>query len=202
MKHKIIISLIAFAMATPAMAYLSIPIADDADTYEHQMRVTGSISLESDLNLFGGRFTYGIRDGLAAFGGIGLADPDTRAYDSSPYFQVGGQYLLPVDLPVELAMRGAFGMTSLSGSRGVRDLDIWTLNIGALASMRIDDMFTVYGYGGVSHQDYDAGHYSDTETDPAIAAGAIITLNRNLSFFGELSHIDELFVSLGARFDF
>ncbi len=202
MKRNVIIFFLVCGIAAPAMAFLSQPIADDANTYEGQMRVSGSISLESDVNLFGGRFTYGIMDGLAAFGGIGLIDPDTGAYDASPYFQLGGQYLLPVELPVELAVRGAFGITSISGSRGFRDLDIWTLNVGALASKQIDQMFTVYGYGGVSHQDWDYGFTSDTELEPAIAAGAIYTLNRNVSFFGEFSHIDDLFVSFGARYDF
>ncbi len=202
MKRIIIILLIVYGKVIPAMAFLSMPIADDAGTYVGQMRVTGSMSLESDLNLFGGRLTYGIKDGLAVFGGFGLADPDTRAYDVSPYFQVGGQHMLPVDLPVDIAVRAAFGISSLRGSRRLRDLDIWTVNVGALASRQLDQKFTVYGYGGLSHQKYDAGAFSDTELDPAIAVGAILALDRKISFFGEFSHIDDLFVSLGARFDF
>ncbi len=107
-------------------------------------RVTGSVTLESDVNLYGGRFTYGVADGVALFGGVGIFDPDFG--DTEPYFQGGGLYTLPVDAPVDLALRGAVGYTSYG-----RSVDLWTINGGVLASKEMDEQFTIYGYGGLSY---------------------------------------------------
>lgn len=222
MKRFIMIATV-LGLVAPAMAFLGMPIAEDAHSSANQMRVTGSLTFEDDVNLYGGRFTYGLTDDLSIFGGLGIADVDGA--DQEPYLQVGGKYTLPVDLPFDLALRGAFGITSFEESarnpwgRYKVEVDVWTLSAGLLASKAIDQMFTVYGFGGVSYQKWDVSSRvvatdawgreqrqsfsdDDSETELALAGGAIFTLNHHLSFFGEISHIDELFVSLGARFEF
>lgn len=199
---RLLIILFVCSLAAPVMAFLGLPFGDDANTYWGEKRITGSITLESDVNLYGGRFTYGLTEEMAVFGGVGIIDIDH--WDSEPYFQFGGQYSLPVDTPFDIALRGAFGITSFD------EVDLWTLNLGALLSYQIDPMFTVYGFGGISHHDWEVSYragmhrvsYSDSDTELAIAGGAIFTLDDNISFFGELAHIDDLFISLGARFNF
>ncbi len=194
----------------PAVAWLTLPIADDADTAQGVMRLGAGVTLESDVNLYGARFTYGAADGLALFGGGGLVDPD--GIDSEPFFQLGAQYKLPIyDLPFDLAVRGAFGYVSFSDRHGgvKSDLDIWMINIGLLASWDLD-VVSVYGFGGISHQNYDwtvsgmGQRYSedDSETELAIGGGVLFPLDDRISFYGELMHIDELFISLGGRFEF
>ncbi len=207
---RLVIILLVCGMATPALAFLGLPIADDANTQVGDMRVTGSATFESDVNLFGGRFTYGVMDDMAVFGGAGIIDVDGA--DSEPYFQLGTQYKLPVDAAFDLALRGAFGLTSFDDSHAgwKSEVDLWMLNVGALASMQIDHQFTIYGFGGISHQNWEYsfrspyGRYSDSgsDTELAIAGGAIYALDQNISLFGEISHIDDLFISIGARFDF
>ena len=205
-------------MALPSMAVLTLPIADDAVTDAGLMRLGAGVTLESDINLYGGRFTYGLADGIGLFGGGGIVDPDGP--DSEPYFQVGGQYTLPVyDLPFDLAVRGAFGMTSFDESSygWETEIDIWMLNFGLLASTDVE-MVTLYGYAGLSYQDYDYERTQtvtvngtrfrqsisddNTETELAIGGGVLFPVNDQISFYGELMHIDDLFISLGGHLNF
>lgn len=211
LKRLLVVSTVTLILATTqSVAVLTLPIADDANTDMGDMRVTGSITLESDVNLYGARFTYGIADGLAAFAGLGLIDPDGG--DTEPFLQLGGQYRLPIeDLPFDLAVRGGFGYASFSEREaGVKvDIDIWILNGGLLASMDVD-IFTVYGFLGLSYQKIDTEARADgfrvsrddTETELALGGGILFPLNDQISFYGELMHIDNLFISIGGRFDF
>ncbi len=57
--------------AVPAMAVLTLPIADDATTEPGLIRIGGGVTLESDMNMYGARFTYGLDHGIALFGGGG-----------------------------------------------------------------------------------------------------------------------------------
>ncbi len=213
-------AVLVLCMAMPAMAVLGLPIADDGQSEPGMMRVSGGVTLESDMNMYGARFTYGINEELAVFGGAGLFDPDGA--DSEPYFQLGATYGLNQffpDLPLDLAVRAAFGLVSFDESGGhggyswKAELDIWTLNVGLLGSKQIE-MVKVYGLAGFSYQkfsfDYtESGPWgretysgSDNETELAIAAGVIYPLNDQVSFYGELAYIDEMFISLGARYQF
>ena len=180
-------------LAVPAFAVLGLPYAEDAMTQQGEMRITGGITLESDLNLYGARFSYGIMDGFSVFAGAGLFDPDLG--DSELYLQGGGKYTLPLDLPVDLAIRASLGY--MSGDW----FDLMTINGGVLASTAVNPMITVYGFGGLSHWRISPDRGSDnTENELALAGGAIFNLNENVSFFAELAHIDEMFISLGARY--
>ncbi len=214
----VLVAVLGFGVALPASAWFTQPVADDANTDAGLMRISGGITLESDVNLYGARFTYGVADDFAVFGGGGLVDPD--GMDSEPFFQVGGQYKLPVaDIPFDLALRGAFGISSwedsarFNGAQVKSELDIWFLNFGALGSKELD-MVTVYGFAGLSYRKVDVDFTvtapgfreresdSDSDTELAIGGGVIFPLDDNISFYGELMHIDELFISLGARYQF
>ncbi len=211
---RILLMMLMGVIALPSLAFLTQPIGDDARTDAGEMRISGSVTLESDVNLYGTRFTYGLMDGVALFGGLGIIDPD--AGDSEVYFQLGGQYQLPVEAPVDLALRGAFGMTSWKhSSHGVRaETDIWMLNFGLLASKEVHPQVTLYGFGGLSYSSVDhkvksptawggeSRSSSDSETDLAIAGGALYFLTDNISLFGEIAHIDDLFISIGGRYRF
>ncbi len=211
---RMMLMMFMVGIALPSLAFLTQPIGDDARTDAGEMRVTGSVTLESDVNLYGARFTYGLLDGVALFGGLGILDPDFG--DSEIFFQLGGQYQLPVEAPVDLALRGAFAMTSWEHStHGVRaETDIWILNFGLLASKEVHPQVTLYGFGGLSRSSVDvkvssrtawggeSRSSSDSETDLAIAGGALYDLTDDISFFGEIAHIDDLFVSIGGRYRF
>ena len=205
-----------------AFAVLTLPYADDATTYQGEMVATAALTIESDINMYGARFSYGVLEDLSLFIGVGLADFDGA--DTEPYLQLGGKYTLAVDLPVDLAVRGAIGFVSFeeSFSDGFfsekYELDIWTLNIGLLASMPIDEAITVYGFGGISYQNIEAkGRFtetfggrtfsesfsaSDTETELAIGAGALFTPVENIAVGAEIAIIDDAFLSLFGRYTF
>ncbi len=227
MKRSKLTALLAAVMLTGmgpycANAVLTLPIADDARTEEGTMRLGAGATLESDVNLYGGRFTYGIADGIALFGGGGLVDPD--GISSEPFLQIGGQFSLPIDdLPFDLAVRAAFGIASFDESETIRErdftvrskteLDIWDLNVGLLASSELDAV-TLYGFVGISYQKVDfkvtnrmngfreSFSDDDTDTELAIGGGLLFPVDDSISLYGELMHIDELFVSLGGRFEF
>ncbi len=204
MKLAVLTTAFVLALSMPAAAFLGQPIGDDAVGTPGITTLTGSITLESDLSLFGVRAGYGVTDDLKLFVGAGLADLD--GFSTDPYIQGGGILGLPVDLPVDLAIRGSLGMARFS--RRSVDFDVVGLNGGVLASLPLDLNFTVYGYGGLAFTYSKVsggrgfGSSSDTDIDPAIAAGALFALDDAISFFGELAHIDELFISLGGRFKF
>ena len=208
MLHKMSITMLALILATPALAIVSQPIAEDASvTPAGTIRMSGGVTLESDFQMYGVRGSYTLIDGLTAFLGAGIADPDF--WGTGPYIQAGGSYALPnLNLPVDLALRGGLGFTTFS--RGGADLDITSFNGGLLASAPVHDMVTLYGFGGLSIVRTEvSGSFagfrsstSDTDTEPAIAVGGMFDLDQNISFYGELAHIDELFISVGARYTF
>lgn len=209
MKYAVI-TVLLLGLAMPAMGVLGLPIAEDGCSEAGLMRVSGGVTMESDFDLYGGRLVYGISDITTVFGGAGMASPDGG--DSELYYQLGGTHKLPVqNLPFELSLRGAFGMTSFEQSSGwwKAETDIWTVNVGALGRKPIDKV-TVYGLLGLSYQKFDttvtgpagSGSGDDTETYLSAAAGVIYPMNEQLSFYGELAHIDELFISAGARYRF
>jgi len=43
---------------------------------------------------------------------------------------------------------------------------------------------------------------SDTETELALVGGLLYALDERISFYGELAHIDDLFIYCGVRFLF
>ena len=196
--------------AVPAMAVLTLPIADDATTEPGLIRIGGGVTLESDMNMYGARFTYGLDHGIALFGGGGLVDPD--GLDSEPFVQLGGQFQIPLDdVPFDLAVRAGFGYVSFSDSDfgGKADIDILNINVGGLVSYDLEPVI-IYGYGGLSYMrtEYEFrttdGKFSDddSDTEPAFGGGVLFPVNQQFSLYGELMHIDDLFFSVGAQVNF
>ncbi|GEM_PF-1326495 len=226
MKKFIPTVVILLGTTLSAMAILGQPIADDANTDAGLIRFGGGITLEGDVNLYAGRFTYGPIDDLALFIGGGFIDPDSG--DIEPFLQLGSQYRLPIyDIPFDLAIRGAFGLSRWddSGRHAMgswkSETDFWSLNVGALGSKDLD-VITVYGFAGLSYMYYDSTitrtmtfpaipepetrreRFSDSDSDVelALAGGVIYWHNHNVSYYGELALIDDLFISIGARYQF
>lgn len=197
-------------IAVPAMAFLTLPIADDATTQPGVARIGGGITIESDVNLYGARFTYGLDHGIALFGGGGLVDPD--GLDTEPFIQLGGQFQIPLDeVPFDLAVRAGFGYVSFSDDQfgGSADIDMWNINVGGLVSYKLDPVI-IYGYGGLSYMRTEfevrtpEGRFSDddSDTEPALGGGVIFPVNPQFSLYGEVMHIDDVFFSLGAQYEF
>ncbi len=181
----LVTSLLLVVMATPAWAVLGLPYAQEAVVHEGQMRISGGLTVgelsdgEADFLMFGGRFGYGVIEGLEFFGGLGLInvdldvddDPDAPDldFDNEPYLQIGGLYELPLDLPFDVGLRGAIGYARLEDSfrdseavntpggpatiniSGDIELDLLSINAGLLASKALNPVVSVYGFIGVSH---------------------------------------------------
>lgn len=201
---KWIIALGIGLLVVPAWGQMAgLPFAGGMEGLEGgKLRAGGGIVLGDDFNLYGVRGTFAVMPELAVFGDAGLLDPDMG--DMGWALQGGGLFNLPLDLPVQLGVRGTLGLGGHDFTGG--SMRIWTLNGGILASKTIQ-MVTPYAFGGLNIAratvDLDhGGDVSDTETDLALAVGASLALNEQISFYGELAHIDDLFIAGGARFTF
>ncbi len=200
-----IAGLLTVFVVTQTQAQLAgLPIATDGTPKRAgAMAVSGGLVLGDDFNLYGGRFTLNPIEPLALFGDLGIVDPDNG--DSEIGFQVGGMFSLPPieNFPLQLALRGALGYVSFD--EGAADIDLWTLMGGVVASHAVNDLLSVYGILGFNHSRAKAKVFgsSDTEseTDPAVGVGVLLRAMPQLSFYGELVHIDDLWVGLGARWD-
>jgi opacity protein-like surface antigen len=204
MKKLIVIAMVC-AMAAPAMAqFAGLPYADSAAAPAAGLiRASAGAVVGDDANGYGGRITFGVMEGLALFADLGIIDPDEG--DTGSAYQGGGKYTLPLDLPVDVALRGTLGMASYEAADDV-DADWLFVNVGALVSKEIEAL-TPYGFIGMNYSDLEidwegVGDASEDETDVALAGGVLFALNEQLSLYGEIIHIDDLFFGLGGRFQF
>lgn len=203
--------------AVPASAQLlGLPVAEGAAALEPgAMAVSGGITIGDNVNMYGGRFRMGLMEGMDIFADAGLLDPDGAKM--GPAIQFGGKFALPLDIPFDVAVRGAlgYGMYDLKTTAGdfvavSGDVDVLTINVGGVASMDID-MITVYGFLGLNHTrskvtikmaGLGSASGSHSDTDPALAAGAILKLNEQISLYAELAYIDDPFFSIGGGLSF
>ena len=207
MKKWIVMAMVVVLAGSASAQLMGLPVAEGAKAEGGALRVSGGAVIGDDANGYGGRVSYGLMEGLSLFGDLGLFDPDDG--DSSLAWQVGGKFTLPLDLPVDLAIRAAVGMTSYDleyGGEKIGDLDYTTVMGCALASKDIEQ-FTLYGFAGLAYHKAKVstrwhGSSSDDDTEPAFGGGAIFSLTEQISLYGEVAHIDDMFFSLGGRFEF
>lgn len=192
-------------LAVPVMAQLAgLPIAGGAGLSQPgALNVSGGAVIGDDFNTYGMRLGYAVLDDLTLFGDVGVLDPDYG--DTGWAFQGGGLVALPLKgLPVDVALRGSLGYAGYD----VRGGDVRMMNLmgGVLVSKTIEQ-FTPYAFLGLNYIDAEVkvrghGKYSDDETDLAIAGGVECALTEQVSLYGELVYIDDLFVGFGGRWRF
>ena len=255
-------SLLLVVMASPAWAVLGLPYAQEAVVHEGQTRITGGLTVgelpdsegDADIMMLGGRWGYGIMDGLELFGGLGLVSLDTDDgpdapdldFDNEPYLQLGGLYTLPLDLPFDVGLRGAVGYARLKDSfresepvttpggpatidiAGTIEVELYSINLGLLASKELNPNVSFYGFGGVSHsrmemdgsarvtsdnayvmqwleaegESRQSASESETNTELAVAGGLLVNMADRLSLYTEVAHIGAVSASIGGRFSF
>lgn len=211
MKRFLILAMLGSLTATAFAQIAGLPVADTAlGVPQGSMRASAGAVMGDDINLYGARLAFGAADRLTAFGDAGIVDPDDG--DSGWGIQGGLAYKLLLDVPFDLAARGTLGYASADQQvdRYDVDLDIVTINVGALASKPLTDALTLYGYLGLNYSRFKESanvrgmsfSETETETDAAVGGGAILALNDRLSLYGELMHIDDLWIGFGARMFF
>lgn len=182
---------------------LGLPVANDAAVGNTgDMAVSGGVVIGDDWNLYGGRFSYNPMNELEVFGGLGIVDPDRG--DSGFGIQGGAQYALNLgDFPLDVGLRGTVGYANLDQDFGPTtvDIDIWTVTGGAVISHSIDEMFSLYGLLGLAYSRFSSSGYSDSETDPALGVGLLLSVTPQFSLYGEVMHIDDPWFGFGVRFD-
>lgn len=200
---------VAGLVSASAMAQLAgLPYGDGAvPAGAGAVGIGGSATFGDDFNLYGGRLSLGLADAVDVFADVGVIDPDINGADTELAYQAGLKLALPLDLPVDVALRGAVGYTSFDArEEGVKaELDLLTVNAGVVVSKDVEAL-TLYGFAGANYSRTKAkvsgmGSETDDETDLALAVGAKYALTEMLSVFGEYAHIDDAFVSVGLSLD-
>jgi hypothetical protein len=171
-KHIVAATAVALGCAYSSHAMLGVPVGELPFNEAGLIRLGASLALGGEWQLYGARVTWGPTEGMSFTLGGGLASLDHRnvPFDTAPYFQIGGKYMLPLeDLPVDLAIIGSFGMAQFEKSVSVSErvgsteynwgqkaeLDAWAFNLGCLASYEFDFGLTAYAHVGLSYQNYD-----------------------------------------------
>lgn len=207
---KWMLTAIAGLISASAMAQLAgLPYGDGAaPAGAGAVGIGGSATFGDDFNLYGGRLSLGLADAVDVFADVGVIDPDVRGADNELAYQAGLKLALPLELPVDVALRGAVGYTSFDArEEGVKaDVDLWTVNAGVVVSKQIDAL-TLYGFAGANYARTKVkvsgfGSETDDETELALAVGAKLELTDNLAVFGEYAHIDDSFISVGLTLGF
>lgn len=198
---KAILMIALVLLATTGMAQLiGLPIAATASSQPlGTVAASGGIVLGDDLNLYGGRISFSPVNILAIFGDLGLIDPDVGKTGFAA--QGGGLLTLPIrDLPVDVGLRATAAYAAFDIPGG--DLTMNTLNAGVLVSRDLNPV-SPYVFLGLNFADVTAKSHgykaSEDETDLALAAGLIVKLTTDFSLYGEVAHVDDLFVAVGAR---
>ena len=181
-----------------------------AATEQGQLRVTGGFNTgesdDLDLMYFGGRLSYGLVENLLVFAGAGLVDTDSDSLDSAVCVSGGPQYALPMELPVDVAVRATLAKPFFDdievGSGRKESVDVLTMTVMGIASKELTVTgLTVYGGAGFARTSTDVGNNDDSETDLALTGGALYQVNDMFSAFAEVTHVDDLFLGAGVRVD-
>ena len=199
---KWIAVLMMTVLAVPALAqFAGLPIAGGAAAAPGgAFSASGGVVIGDDVNLYGVRGGFAPIEGLALFGDAGVLDPDEG--DMGWAVQGGGLFTLPLELPVDVGVRGTLGFAGYDGDGG--DVTYMDIMGGLLVSKAIQQL-TPYAFLGFNYMDYEVeldgyhGDYSDDETDAVLAAGVEFAINEQISLYGEIAHIDDPFFGFGGR---
>jgi len=217
MRKVIIVVMILGVIAGMACGQgYSLQVAESAaPSAQGLMRASAGINFGDEVTFYGVRGTYGVIEGLQVFADIGMADSDEM--DSAMSIQGGAIYALPVEMPVDLAVRAAIAKPFFDDIEypvynyyyGYRleklSVDVLVMSAMLLASKDMSDMMAnLTGYAGVglARMSVEIGDFDESETDLALAVGGIYQINDQLSVFAEIDYIDDPFFGGGARFDF
>lgn len=202
---KCIVMLVAMLAAGSALAqFAGLPIAGGAAAESSgSFKLLGGAVLGDDVNVYGGRATFALVDGLTFFGDAGALDPDFG--DTGWAIQGGGLFTLPMpDLPLDLGLRGSIGFGGYDTDGG--DVTLTDYMGGLLVSKTIGQL-TPYVFLGLNYLDATVDlpggrEHSEDETDGVFAAGLSVALNEQFSLYGEFAHIDDPFFGFGGAVRF
>jgi|DewCreStandDraft_4_1066084.scaffolds.fasta_scaffold85292_2 hypothetical protein len=188
----------------PAQERFALPIFDAAAPEEMGVsRVTAGCSAAEDSFLIGVRGSLWVVDGLQVFGELDSMTWDRRGV--GPTIQVGGAYTLPLDVPADLAVRGAVYKPFADGDRDMagaticcvvgRDLEAFVPGVSVYGSAGFD-----WRWGTVDLPDGRSA--SEDDFSPTLGIGAQWRINDILSACFEAALDDRLFGGIGMGMNF
>lgn len=199
---KLMAVAVALVVASSAMAQL-LPVAQSAaKTDVGAISATAAFTYwtgDSDIKVIGARCSYGVIENLLLVGDVGL----TMNGDNNFGIGIAAQYTIPVELPVDLAVRAgyaAYDVGELSDAGVVQGMFMVGKKIEQV------DGLAVYGGVGLAYWLMDGA-----DTEILFDAGATYGLGafvKNLSVFGEVTFATGdipdmgLGISMGATYGF
>ena len=191
MKKWILAALIVPWMAGGALAqFAGLPIAGGVEPIPSlRAWVGGGAMLTADFDLYGLRGDLGIVKNFSLFADLGLVDPDFGSTDWA--YQGGGWFILPVDMPLDVAVRGAIGEARYDVHGG--SVRLHTYNAGVVASKRVGILvpYTFFGlnYARERIRIKESGSFSGNDTDLAVAAGLSLNVIPRLTVYADEGRI-------------
>ncbi|MFC1493454.1 hypothetical protein ACFL6O_05780 [candidate division KSB1 bacterium] len=180
-------------------------VSDTADPAGNGiMQIMGCTVQSENSSMYGGRFAYGISDRFLLFTDIGSYDHE-KASSTETIAQAGMRYSLPVDLPVDLAVRATIIPYIASYEHYIE------LTFGLLISRYLDSgmNWAIYGSAGVDYQQWELelslGQYTyidkGDQTDLSLSLGITRRITGKTRLFLEVANVKDLFGCAGIRFD-
>ncbi len=202
--------LLAFGMALQASGQLKgLPVGDTAAPEEG-----GPYRVSVSATSVDAGYAVGVRCGVALtqdvrlFAGAGAVRPENA--DDTPGLQLGALYCVPLQLPVDLALRAALYYVD-DYRTAKEDVSEFGFSLMVLSSGRFRDLDpNLQGYCGIglSRAETDrsarrpgGGDRSGGETDPTFVGGLLYQVGAAVSVYAELGYQDQLAAGIGLRFD-
>lgn len=217
MRKVLVVATVVMLVAGMAMAQgYGMQVGESAAAAaQGAIRVSAGANVGGDMMFYGARAAYAPVQGLQVFVQGGLADSDDL--DSSATSIGGGaMYALPLQMPVDLAVRGAidkplfddieiptYDYYGYSVGGGTMSVDVLVMSALALASKSLDQVagLTVYAGVGFARVSVSVGDVDESDTNLELVGGAIYNVTEQLSVFGEVDYVDDPFFGGGVRFD-
>jgi hypothetical protein len=175
---------------------VGLPIMDTASPRAAgKPELTPGVVFGEDMNFYGGRALYTVKDDLRVFLDVGQVSVTDG--DANIGVQGGGLYALPKNELMDLGIRGAF----------------YTANTDTLGLNGVDVMVVFSNDTSVEHLCYYGGVgldavYKSTETaqkkdddkgeiNPALSLGLAYQMNAHFSAYTEASYIDGMYFGIG-----
>ena len=183
---KLMAVAVALGVASSAMAQLLQVGQTAAKTDVGAISGTAGFSIgtgDFDVKVFGARCSYGVIENLLVVGDVGLA---VLPGDNKMGLGVAAQYTLPVELPVDVAVRVGFGTYSVSDFS-----DAGAINAMLMASSKIEAVDGLAVYGGVGIA-YPLVSGADMQFVGDVGATyGLASVCKNLSMYGEVTYATE-----------
>jgi hypothetical protein len=197
MKHLLGLTAALILVASTASAQIGLPVVDSWRPLGDGL-ISGSVgySTGDDVDFFGVRANYGLTHYMDLFLDVGSAD--VEGADNGIAFQLGTVLQIPVNLVCPLSVRVSFYDADLD------DANITAANGALTTGMEFKSVPGLAAGFAIGFSDIEFEVESTPfdiltkSTEPYFSVGGSYNINETMALWAELTHVDDVFFSLGA----